>query len=44
MHAVRGHAAEARGSFEAALAGFRKLGARADAVEVERLIAALGDS
>jgi len=44
MHAVRGQAAEARASFEAALAGFRKLGARADAVEVERLVAAQNDS
>ena len=42
MHADRGHTVEARASFEAALSGFRDLGAQADAAEVEGLIEALG--
>lgn len=41
MQTARGRHTDARASFEAALEGFRKLGARADVVEVERLIAAL---
>jgi tetratricopeptide (TPR) repeat protein len=44
MHAVRGHTTEARASFEAALSGFRRLGAQADVAEVERLVEALGGS
>ncbi|OGG56205.1 MAG: hypothetical protein A3F84_16435 [Candidatus Handelsmanbacteria bacterium RIFCSPLOWO2_12_FULL_64_10] len=42
MHVARGHAAEARASFEAALAGFQKLGAKADVAEVGRLLESLG--
>jgi tetratricopeptide (TPR) repeat protein len=41
LHALRGHRTEAKASFKAALAGFRKLGARADVAAVERLIDAL---
>jgi tetratricopeptide (TPR) repeat protein len=42
MHAVRGHVSEARASFEAALAGFQRLGAKADVAEVGRLLESLG--
>jgi tetratricopeptide (TPR) repeat protein len=42
MQAAMGHTAEARASFEAALAGFRKLGAKADVAEAEGLIGGLG--
>ena len=42
MHVAKGNGTEARGSFGAALAGFRKLGAKADAADVERLMEALG--
>lgn len=41
MHAARGLVTEARVSFDAALTGFRKLKAQADAAEVERLTQAL---
>ncbi|MSS72480.1 MAG: tetratricopeptide repeat protein [Candidatus Latescibacteria bacterium] len=42
MYVARGHKAKARASLEAALAGFQKLGAKADVAEAERLIESLG--
>ena len=42
MHAARGQTTDARTSYEAALAGFRKLGANKDAEVVEGLLASLG--
>lgn len=42
LHAATGHATDARAAFEAALSGFRRLGAKVDAAQVERLIQALG--
>ncbi len=41
MHAARSRTADARASYETALAGFRKLGAQADVAEVDYLIRAL---
>ena len=41
MHAARGQVTDARASFEAAMSGFRKIGARADVIEVERMVEAL---